>query len=127
MESYHGLFRKIHLYRILKRGPTGLLESSPIGPLFGFHFPKTKSTQCSRVVARPLALPWDFPDGRPFVKSKKLVKMKKVYLALMAIGLNLLMFSCTQGDIAEDATLYHTVATEGDDDDPPVPPPEDED
>jgi len=41
----------------------------------------------------------------------------------MAIGLNMLLFSWTQGDIAEEASLFHTVATEGDDDDPPLPPP----
>lgn len=53
--------------------------------------------------------------------------MKKVYLALMAIGLNMFLFSCTHADIAEEGKLYHTVATEGDDDNPPVPPPPDED
>ena len=49
--------------------------------------------------------------------------MKKVYLALLAVILNMFMFSCTAEDIADTETLYHTVATEGDDEDPPAPPP----
>lgn len=46
---------------------------------------------------------------------------------MMAMGLNMFMFSCTPGDMVEEGKLYHTVATEGDDDDPPTPPPSDGD
>ncbi|WP_228236836.1 hypothetical protein [Allomuricauda sp. M10] len=49
--------------------------------------------------------------------------MKKVYLALLAVILNMFLFSCTQDDVADTEMLYHTVATEGDDEDPPPPPP----
>lgn len=49
--------------------------------------------------------------------------MKKVYLALLAMGMNMFMFSCTGSDIAEEGDLFHTVATEGDDDNPPPAPP----
>ncbi len=49
--------------------------------------------------------------------------MKKVYPVLLAVGMNMFMASCTQGDVVEDENLFHTVATEGDDGDPPMTPP----
>ncbi|NDV16528.1 hypothetical protein GO009_10865 [Muricauda sp. TY007] len=53
--------------------------------------------------------------------------MKRVYIALMGIILNMFMFSCAKEDIADTETLYHTVATEGDDENPSPPPPPDGD
>nr|WP_292967067.1 MULTISPECIES: hypothetical protein [unclassified Allomuricauda] len=50
--------------------------------------------------------------------------MRKVHLALLAVVLNMFLFSCSDTDAAETEALYHRVATEGDDQDPtPDPPP----
>ncbi len=50
--------------------------------------------------------------------------MKKVFLAVLAVFLNMFLFSCTTESVAETEEMYHTLATEGDDEDPtPVPPP----
>ncbi len=49
--------------------------------------------------------------------------MKKVYLAVMAVILNMFMFSCSTTDTAEIQREYEMLATEGDDHDPPPPPP----
>ncbi|MFS4445382.1 hypothetical protein [Maribacter sp. 2307UL18-2] len=43
--------------------------------------------------------------------------MKKVFLALMALVLNVSLISCTSDSIAENDSLYDTQATEGDDGD----------
>ncbi|WP_171037053.1 hypothetical protein [Maribacter algarum] len=43
--------------------------------------------------------------------------MKKVMLAIMALVLNMSLFSCTTDSIAETDTLYETQSTEGDDGD----------
>ena len=53
--------------------------------------------------------------------------MKKVYLAVLAVILNMFMFSCTTESVAETEGMYRTLATEGDDEDPPPPPPDEED
>lgn len=49
--------------------------------------------------------------------------MRKVFLAIMAVVLNMFLFSCDKGDIAEDESIYKTIATEGDDGNPPPKPP----
>lgn len=51
--------------------------------------------------------------------------MKKVYLAVLALILNMFLFSCTTDNVAETEEVYRTLATEGDDGDikPPPPPP----
>jgi hypothetical protein len=49
--------------------------------------------------------------------------MKKVMIALMALVFNMFLFSCDKGNVAEDESLYETLATEGDDGNPPPKPP----
>lgn len=41
--------------------------------------------------------------------------MKKLLLVVLALVLNVSLFSCTTDSIAEDDSLYETQATEGDD------------
>lgn len=52
--------------------------------------------------------------------------MKKVFIAVMVIVFNTLLFSCTSGDTSQSDSLYETQSTEGDDGDiiPPPPPPD---
>lgn len=49
--------------------------------------------------------------------------MKRLFIAVMALILNVLMFSCTTDSIADTNRLYENYATEGDDGDIPPPPP----
>lgn len=55
--------------------------------------------------------------------------MKKVFIALMALVLNISLFSCTVDSADENDALYKTQATEGDEGEiiplpepPPIPP-----
>ena len=41
--------------------------------------------------------------------------MKKLIMAVLALVLNMSLFSCTKDSIAESDSLYETQATEGDD------------
>ena len=54
-------------------------------------------------------------DSQRYVQ--KLIKMKKVIIAAMAIVFNMFLFSCTTDSIAETDDLYEIQATEGDDED----------
>ena len=49
--------------------------------------------------------------------------MKKIVIAVMALTLNVFMFSCDKDSTAENNALYETIATEGDDGDVKAPPP----
>lgn len=91
---------------------------------YSFHFPKTKEySNIHGWLKSQLRRFGKTPDSHPFVSSKNFIKMKKVYLAILAVFLNMFLFSCTKEDVADTETLYHTVATEGDDSNPPPPPP----
>lgn len=50
--------------------------------------------------------------------------MKKVFIAVMALIFNSLLFSCTTDSVAETDDLYEIQATEGDDGNTPPPPPD---
>ncbi|MBU2998163.1 hypothetical protein KO500_17115 [Cellulophaga baltica] len=50
--------------------------------------------------------------------------MKKSIIALIALVLNTVLFSCTTEPITQRDQLYETQATEGDDQNIPPPPPE---
>ena len=43
--------------------------------------------------------------------------MKKLFMAVLALVLNVSLFSCTTDSIAENDSFYETQATEGDDGD----------
>ncbi|MDT0539079.1 MULTISPECIES: hypothetical protein [Croceitalea] len=49
--------------------------------------------------------------------------MKRIVIAVMALVLNTMLFSCDTDSVAESDSLYDTVATEGDDGNTPPPPP----
>lgn len=50
--------------------------------------------------------------------------MKRIFIAVMALVFNCILFSCTTDSVAETDDFYELQATEGDDGDPPPPPPE---
>lgn len=48
--------------------------------------------------------------------------MKRIFIAVMALVCNTLLFSCTTDSVAETDSLYEIQATEGDDGDVQEPP-----
>ena len=99
------------------------MESSQV---YRLQFPLSKNKgvlQNSRVAEKLNEQLWENPGQPPLCSIFKSNIMKRVYIALGAVFLNMFMFSCAKGDIAETETLYHTMATEGDDGNPPPKPP----
>jgi hypothetical protein len=99
------------------------LESSQV---YRLQFPLSKNKgelQHARVAEKLNEQFWENPERPPFCQIFKANIMRRVYIALAAVFLNMFLFSCTQDDVADTEMLYHMVATEGDDENPPPPPP----
>ena len=65
---------------------------------------------------------WENPGRPPYCLTSNFFKMKKVFLAVLALVFNMFLFSCEKDSITESETLFETQSTEGDDEDPKDPP-----
>ena len=60
---------------------------------------------------------WENPGQPPHCLITNFLKMKKVFLAILALVFNMYLFSCETDSIADSEALFETQATEGDDGD----------
>jgi hypothetical protein len=62
-------------------------------------------------------------DSNTYVKFKIITKMKKIYIIVFTVFLNVTFFSCTPENIVDNAQATECCGENGDIDPPPPPPP----